>query len=70
MWYLINTQKEIVFYTIKASSLKKFLIIDLIAGTGIYYVVKIISTSVLLGMAGSIIGAEGIKKISKIPKTN
>lgn len=61
-------QNQIVFYTIKGSTIKNFLIVDMITGTGIYYVVKLISTSVLMGMIGSIVGAEGIKRIPKFAK--
>nr|WP_307471554.1 hypothetical protein [Cytobacillus purgationiresistens] len=63
---MIIKQNQIVFYTIKASAIKKFLIIDLITGTGIYYAVKIISASVLIGIGGSIIGTEGVKRMSGI----
>ena len=61
-------QNQIVFYTIKGSTIKNFLIVDMITGTGIYYVVKLISTSVLMGMIGSFLGAEGIKRIPKFAK--
>lgn len=61
-------QNQVVFYTIKGSTIKNFLIVDLITGTGIYYVVKMISTSALMGLIGSFIGAEGIKRIPKFGK--
>jgi hypothetical protein len=57
-------QNQVVFYTVKVSSIKKFLIIDLVTGTGIYYVVKIISANVLIAIVGSIVGVEGIKRKS------
>ncbi|MGE7662839.1 hypothetical protein ACQKL6_14220 [Peribacillus sp. NPDC097197] len=59
-------QHQIVFYSIKGSSIKNFLIIDLITGTGIYYAVKIISARVIMGMVGSVIGTEGIKWVPKL----
>ncbi|MGE7602702.1 hypothetical protein ACQKL5_09350 [Peribacillus sp. NPDC097675] len=61
-------QNQVVFYTIKGSTIKNFLIIDMITGTGIFYVIKIISSSVILGMIGSFVGAEGIKRIPKLAK--
>lgn len=61
----LNTQNQIVFYTIKASTIKKFLILDLVAGSVIYFAVKIIYSSVLIASIGSIIATEGIKRISK-----
>ena len=61
-------QHQMVFYSIKGSSIKNFLLIDLITGTGIYYAVKVISASVIMGMVGSVIGTEGIKWVPKIRK--
>ncbi|MFJ8246813.1 hypothetical protein [Peribacillus asahii] len=55
----MKTQNQVVFYTIKGSTIKKFLILDCITGTGIYYAFKIISSSVL----GSIVCTEGIKRL-------
>ena len=59
----MKTKNLIVFYTIKGSTISKFLIIDCIAGTGIFYIVKIITTSVLVGMLGSIVCTEGLKRL-------
>jgi hypothetical protein len=59
----MKTQNQVIFYSIKASTIKKYLILDFIAGTGIYYVFKILSSSVLVGILGSIICTEGIKKL-------
>ena len=61
----VNKQNDVVFYSIEGSTIKKFLIIDLLIGSGIFYAIKIISASVLMGMAGSMIGAEGIKRFPK-----
>ncbi|WP_260508255.1 hypothetical protein [Cytobacillus firmus] len=60
----MKKQNQVVFYTIKGSTIKKFLILDCITGTGIYYVIKMISSSVLIGVVGSIVGTEGIKRAS------
>jgi len=59
----MNIQNQVVFYTIKGSTIKKFLILDCITGTGIYYACKIISSSVLVGVLGSIVCTEGIKRL-------
>ncbi|AOZ90902.1 hypothetical protein PNBC_02625 [Paenibacillus crassostreae] len=61
-------QNQFVFYTIKGSTIKKFLILDLVTGSVIYFAVKIIYSSILIATVGSIIGTEGIKKISKFQK--
>jgi hypothetical protein len=59
---------QIVIYIIKGSTIKKFLILDLIIGSGIFYVVKYISSSVLIASVSSFIGTEGIKKAPKVLK--
>ncbi|PFW66736.1 hypothetical protein [Bacillus pseudomycoides] len=56
---------QIVIHIIKGSIIKKILILDLITGTGIYYIIKFISSSILIALIGSIVGTEGIKKIPK-----
>jgi len=58
----ILKQNKIVFFTIKASKVKRFLILDFLTGTGIYYAFKIISSSVLVGVVGSTVCTTGIKK--------
>lgn len=64
----LQKQNQIVFYTIKGSTIKKFLILDLFAGSVIYFTVKIIYSSVFIATLGSVIGTEGIKQISKFQK--
>jgi len=59
----MKKQNQVFFYTIKGSTIKKFLILDFIVGTGIYYILKIISSSVLVGILGSYICTEGIKRL-------
>ncbi|MHA7963809.1 hypothetical protein ACX93W_06655 [Paenibacillus sp. CAU 1782] len=58
-------QGRVVFLVVKGSTIKKFLIVDLIAGTGIYYVLKIVYSSVIIASAGSFIGTATLKKIGK-----
>lgn len=59
----MKKQNQVVFYTINGSTIKKFLILDCITGTGIYYAFKIISSSVLVGVLGCIVCTEGIKRL-------
>ncbi|WP_285768431.1 hypothetical protein [Peribacillus sp. SI8-4] len=59
---------QIVFYVIKGSAIKKFLVLDLIVGTGIYFTIKIISSSIIMASVGSFIGTEGIKQAPKYLK--
>ncbi|NRG43397.1 hypothetical protein HRF87_01305 [Bacillus sp. CRN 9] len=61
----LKKENQIIFYSIKGSTIKKVFIIDLVTGTGIYYIVKFISASVLIGIIGSVVGTEGIKKVFK-----
>jgi hypothetical protein len=56
----MKKQNQVVFYTIKGSTIKKFLILDCITGTGIFYALKIISSSFLVGFFGSMACTEGI----------
>lgn len=53
---------KFVFYTIKVTKLKRFLLLDMMAGTGIYFTVKVVTASVVAGMVGSVIGTEGLKR--------
>ncbi|MCQ6563208.1 hypothetical protein NNL21_31535 [Paenibacillus mendelii] len=57
---------QFVVYIIKGSTIRRFLILDLILGTGIYYVVKFIFASVLIASAGSIVGTEGVKRAPRL----
>ena len=59
----MKAQNQVIFYTIKWSTIKKFLILDFIAGTGIYYAFKILTSSVLVGILGSVVCTEGLKRL-------
>ncbi|WP_178022023.1 hypothetical protein [uncultured Paenibacillus sp.] len=56
-------QHPFIFVTIKASTIRNILILDLIAGTGLYYLIKLATASVLLGTMGSALGTEAMKRI-------
>jgi len=58
----MENQKQVIFYSISGSTIKKFLIVDCVIGPALYYAVKAISSSTLIGLAGSILGTEVIKK--------
>lgn len=60
---LNNNNNQFVFYVVKGSAIKKFIIIDLIAGTGIYWTVNFISSNALLAMINCILGTKKMKKI-------
>ncbi|WP_435922196.1 hypothetical protein [Paenibacillus sp. DYY-L-2] len=59
----LSNKRRIVLLVIKRSSIQKFIVIDLILGTGIYYVAKIISSSAIVATIGSMIGTEAVKKL-------
>jgi hypothetical protein len=59
----MKKQNQVVFYTIKGSTIKKFLILDCLTGTGIFYAFKILSSSILVGFLGSLVCIEGIKRL-------
>ena len=58
-------KQQVFFYAINGKPIKSILMIDLVVGTGIYYIVKIVVTSAVLATAGSVIGSEGIKRFGK-----
>jgi hypothetical protein len=59
----MKKQNQVVFYTIKGSTIKKFLILDCITGSVIFYALKIVSSSILVGFFGSLVFTEGIKRL-------
>lgn len=56
-------QRPFIFVTIRASTIRKIVILDFIAGTGLYYLIKLATASVLLGTMGSAVGTEVMKRI-------
>lgn len=61
-----DKNSQIVIYVIKGSTIRRFVILDLIIGAGIFYVVKLVSLSVLAASVSSFMGTEGIKRATKI----
>ncbi len=62
---LDNNNNQFIFHTIKSSAIKKFVIIDLITGTGIYWTVNFISSSALLAIISCVLGTKKIKKMQQ-----
>ncbi|MBW5447228.1 hypothetical protein GE107_14320 [Cohnella sp. CFH 77786] len=54
-----------VVYTIRFSTIKKIMIFDLVAGTGLYYVLKLLSAGWIISTAGSAIGSMGLKRLAE-----
>lgn len=61
----IHHQPKVIFIAIEKSTLQKFLLIDIIIGSGLYAIIKLISSSLLLATIGSMAGTEGIKIIQR-----
>mgnify|MGYP003437347765 FL=1 len=59
----MREQREIIIVTIKASTIKRLLVIDFLLGMGVYCGVKIISASTIIALIGSAAAAEGFKRI-------
>jgi hypothetical protein len=55
---------NVVFYAIKGSTIKKLIIIDFITGTFIYYGLIIITSSILVGVVGSMVCTESMKRLT------
>jgi hypothetical protein len=67
-WDVIHmfTTNKVVFCSIKGSTIKRYILIDMLIGSGVYYIIYFISSSFLLGMTGSYIGTEAMKGIHKL----
>ncbi|MEM5607833.1 hypothetical protein AAHB50_12955 [Bacillus toyonensis] len=53
-----NYNNQFVFHVVKSSAIKRFIIIDIIAGTGIYWTVNFISSNALLAIISCILGTK------------
>lgn len=58
-------QPKMIFIAIEKSTLQKILLIDIIIGSGLYVIIKLISSSLLIATIGSMAGTEGIKTIQR-----
>ena len=63
----LANKKEKVFLVvvIEGSVIKRIMILDIIVGSGIYYALQWMCSSIIISMIGSMIGTEGIKKAQK-----
>lgn len=61
----MKNQHQVVFYTINHSTIKRFFILDCMIGTGFYFLFKILSSSVLVGVLGSFVYTEGVKRLTR-----
>ncbi|SEO82575.1 hypothetical protein [Paenibacillus sp. OV219] len=52
----MTTKQEFVVVVVPMSEIKKFIVIDIIGGTALYYMIKLPLHSVMIGMFGSMIG--------------
>ncbi|WP_157076920.1 hypothetical protein [Halalkalibacter krulwichiae] len=59
----MKQRETFVFYTIKSAAISSFVMIDLVAGSGIYYALYFLSSSMIVAMAGSAVGIYGVKKL-------
>lgn len=57
---------QTTFYVIESKVIRKFLVIDIMIGTGIYYVCRTICANEIVGIIGSIVGTEGIRRFPYI----
>ena len=53
--------KPIIIF-IRTSTIKRVILFDIILGTGIYYGITLISSSLIIATLGSFFGTEGAKK--------
>jgi hypothetical protein len=67
VWKRVRLIKRgaVVFVVIKGSTIKRFLLLDMVAGTGIYFALKLVYSSLIIASAGSFIGTAALKKIGK-----
>lgn len=56
-------EKQPIFYSLESKVVKKFIVVDIIIGTGLYYMCRASFSSEAAGIIGSIIGTEGIRRL-------
>lgn len=61
-----SRQTVVYIVEIKGAAIKKFVMLDILLGTGIFYAVKLICSSVLVASVGSFLGTEGIKRAPRM----
>jgi hypothetical protein len=59
-----NEQAFLVVF-VEGAVIKRLMILDIMVGSGIYYALQWMCSSIIISMIGSIVGTEGIKKVQK-----
>jgi hypothetical protein len=62
----INHDKGFKIYSLEMSSIKRFFIIDLAFGSGVYYVIMMLVPHQAIAIGGSIAVTEGVKRVLKL----
>ncbi|RCX23771.1 hypothetical protein DFP94_1011373 [Fontibacillus phaseoli] len=52
---------KVLICTIKGKTIKNLVLIDLLLGTGMFFVIKIIGSSIIIASIGSMACSEGVK---------
>lgn len=63
-----NGQSKVVFLVVKGTTIKKYILFNIVTGTGIFYLLKIVGLNIIISSIGSMVGSEGIKKLTDIKK--
>lgn len=58
----MNKKGEFVFYVIEKRSIRKFLVVDMLIGSALYYGTFIIYHHIGVSMVSSMIGTTGIRR--------
>ena len=62
----IHHDKGFQIYILEMSSIKRFFVIDLVFGSGVYYVIKMFVPHQAIAIGGSIAVTEGVKRVLKL----
>ncbi|TRZ37372.1 hypothetical protein CEQ21_18130 [Niallia circulans] len=60
-----KTEKTFLIVVVEGTVIKRIMILDILVGSGIYYALQWICSSIIISMLGSVVGTEGIKKVQK-----
>ncbi|RKN74924.1 hypothetical protein D7M11_26985 [Paenibacillus ginsengarvi] len=64
----MDKNRQLVVFIIEGSTIRKFIILDIIIGSGIFYMVKFLVSSIWIAWVSSFLGTEGIKRVSRLLK--
>ncbi len=60
-----KTEKTFLVVVVEGTVIKRIMLLDILVGSGIYYTLQWICSSIVISMLGSVVGTEGIKKVQK-----